>query len=73
MNGARLEFVEPDNNNRISVLELIFESTELERTRKLIGALWQHVQALNFPDVSQYDTSLNGIKQFEQDLIDNKI
>lgn len=71
--GGRLEFVEPDNNGRVSTLELAFEPAELDRTKKLMEALWRHVKQLNFPTVSSYDASLTGIKQFEQDLIDNKI
>ena len=73
VNSGRLEFVEPTDDGRINILELTFDPKELERTRLLMQAMWQHVQSLNFPDVSAYDASLNGIKQFEQDLIDGKI
>jgi hypothetical protein len=31
--------------------------------------MWRRVHGLDFPDVSSYDKSLSGIKQFEADLI----
>lgn len=71
--GGRLEFVEPDNNGRINTLELTFEPQELDRTKRLMEALWSHVKSLNFPNVSAYEANLNGIKQFEQDLLDGKV
>lgn len=70
---GRLEFVEPDSNNRINSLEVTFEDEEVERTKRLIAALWKHVHDLDFPDVSSYDASLKGIKQFEQDLLDGTV
>jgi DNA helicase-2/ATP-dependent DNA helicase PcrA len=65
-----LEFVEPDKNGRCHHLELLFDDVELERVRQLLTAMWQRVHALDFPDVSQYDQSLNGIKTFEHDLLE---
>ena len=67
--AGRLEFVEPDADNRIHHLELTFNDTELARTRRLLEAMWKHVHNLDFPDISNYDASLTGIKQFEADLI----
>ncbi len=71
--SGRLEFIEPDSRGRINNLELIFNQDDIARTEKLLKVMWQHVQALNFPDVSQYDATLSGIRQFEQDLLDEKI
>ena len=71
--SGRLEFVEPDNSGRINELTLGFEADEMERLRKLMVAIWNHIKSLNFPSVKQYDVSLSGIKQFEQDLIDGNI
>lgn len=71
--SGRLEFIEPDNNGRINFLELHFTDAEMQRTRALLQAMWQHIMQFNFPDVSQYDANLTGIKQFEQDLIDGNI
>ncbi len=66
---GRIEFIEPDGEGRINNLELAFKDDELARTRKLLQAMWQRVQALDFPDVNTYDKTLTGIKQFETDII----
>lgn len=71
--SARLEFVEPDEHNKLYSLELHFDDPkvkqELEHTSQLIQAIWQHAMALDFPDINSYDPSLTGIKQFETDLL----
>jgi DNA helicase-2/ATP-dependent DNA helicase PcrA len=67
--SGRIEFVEPDNENRINYLELAFKDEDVERTRKLIQAMWQCVMNLEFPDISGYDTTLTGMKQFEEELL----
>lgn len=66
---GRLEFVEPDENGRIVSLELRFKDEEVEETRQLIQAVWRTIRTLQFPDVSGYDQTLSGIKQFEADLL----
>lgn len=66
-----LEFVEPDDEGRIHYLELSFDQKELETTKRLLQAVWQCVCQLKFPDVSGYDQSLTGIKQFESVLLAN--
>lgn len=66
---GRIEFVEPDANNRIQWLELSFNSEELEQVRALIGAMWKRVQELDFPDVSDFEPNFTGIKQFEEYLL----
>jgi RecB family exonuclease len=67
--AGRLEFIEPDDENRIHSLDLSFNDAELERTKQLLTAMWQRVKALDFPDVSSYPASLTGIRQFEDDLL----
>lgn len=68
---GRLEFVEPDSDNRIHTLPLAFNNDELERVKQLLEAMWQRVYTLDFPDVSGYDATVSGMKQFEADLIAN--
>jgi DNA helicase-2/ATP-dependent DNA helicase PcrA len=70
---GRLAFIEPDKDGAINILELQFEPGELTRTTKLVQAMWQHVMTLNLPDVSSYDATIKGIKQFEQDLLDGNL
>ena len=55
------------------IRELIPSPDELDRLTLLIEAVWPRIQELNLPDVSNYDTSANGIAQFEQDLLDGAI
>jgi DNA helicase-2/ATP-dependent DNA helicase PcrA len=67
--GGRIEFVEPDVDGRINALELTFKGDEMERVKTLVQELWKRVQALDFPDVSGYEATLAGMKQFESDLV----
>ncbi|MEK7153690.1 MAG: PD-(D/E)XK nuclease family protein, partial [Patescibacteria group bacterium] len=68
---GRVEFIEPDTDNRIHTLELTFKDDELARVRKLLQAMWQRVHTLDFPDIGDYEPTLAGIKQFETDLLDD--
>ncbi len=70
---GRLEFLEPDETNNIHSLSLAFDDEELEKNTRLMKLVWQHIHDLSFPDTSDYDESLTGIKRFEQDLLDGKI
>jgi len=70
---GRLEFIQPDSHGRINSLDLTFSSDDIEHTEQLLKVMWQHVKELNFPAVSQYDATLAGIRQFEQDLLDGEI
>jgi DNA helicase-2/ATP-dependent DNA helicase PcrA len=67
-----LAFIEPTKAGETSVLELEFSnlSEELERTRRLIEAVWRHIVTLDLPDTSHYTQDLKGVLAFEQDLID---
>lgn len=68
-----LAFVEPDVDGQTNLLGLDFDDEEVKRTTSLLQAMWQCVQHLNLPDISPYDATLKGIKQFEQDLLDGNI
>lgn len=72
-----LEFVEEENNEKILELELSFEDKnikdELERFKKLIVAVYEKIVSLDFPDTSKYAQTLDGIKEFEEDLINKQI
>lgn len=71
--AGRLEFIEPDQEHHINALEINFNDTELARIKQLLEKMWQHVTQLTFPDISNYDQTLSGMKQFEDDLLDDKI
>jgi DNA helicase II / ATP-dependent DNA helicase PcrA len=42
---------------------------EIVRTKKLIIAVMSKIQNLDFPDISKYPKTLEGIRQFEEDLL----
>lgn len=67
--AGRLEFVEPNEQGSIHSLELSFTDAEVQETIRLIQAVWHCVQSLQLPDTGGYDQTLQGIKQFESDLI----
>ncbi|HYG83995.1 MAG TPA: ATP-dependent DNA helicase [Verrucomicrobiae bacterium] len=71
--AAQLEFVEPDKHGRIATLGVAYEAAELARFENLITAVWRHIQALDFPDVSKYEPNFKDIQKFEQDLVDGAI
>ncbi|MFA6608689.1 MAG: ATP-dependent DNA helicase [Candidatus Paceibacterota bacterium] len=71
-----LEFVEEEINDKILELTLSFEDKntkdELDRFKKLIVAVYEKIVSLDFPDTSKYPQTLDGIKEFEEDLIASK-
>ena len=69
INEGVIEFVEPDEEGQINRLKLEFNKHDTNFTLKLVQTIWEHVQTLNFPDVSGYPKNLTGIKKFESDLI----
>jgi len=68
-----LIFVEPDGADKIVRHTLDFDTQEEMRVKQLLAAIWKRVQNLQLPGVSNYGTTYTAIKQFEQDLIDDKI
>jgi hypothetical protein len=64
-------------DNSIATLSLSFDSTEAQnevrRLRKLAVAVYKKIVALDFPDTSKYEETLDGIKEFEEDLIAGSI
>ncbi|MDN5275887.1 MAG: uvrD [Candidatus Saccharibacteria bacterium] len=67
--GGILEFVEPDKTGEVRSLILQYDDDELERYKRLIGAVWEHIVVLDLPDVSAYDLSYKGILAFEEYLL----
>ena len=72
--GGALAFIEPDEEGRlVDNLDLSFDPDEMTRFATLIGAVWRHIMALDFPATDSYPPNLKGLQQFEQDLIDGTI
>jgi hypothetical protein len=51
-------------------LSLDLTDQDIERTTKLIQAVWKRIATLDLPDTSNYSPDLKGVLAFEQDLID---
>lgn len=65
-----LFFVEKnrDEDRFHRVVEYI-QTGEIERTKKLIIAVTRKIDTLDFPDISKYPKTLEGIRMFEEELI----
>jgi hypothetical protein len=57
-----------DEDRFHKVTEYIHEG-EIERTKSLIRAVSDCIRTLRFPDVSKYPATIEGIRQFEEDLL----
>ncbi|MBA3757666.1 ATP-dependent helicase [Candidatus Saccharibacteria bacterium] len=63
-----IEFVEPNEEGKVTRLELSYEPTEMAKFERLVQAVWVKIQKLDFPDASGYPVTMPGIKSFENDL-----
>ena len=68
-----LEFVEESSDKKVEEISILFANIdaqhELTRFKKLAVAVYKKIASLDFPDTSAYKQSLEGIKEFEDDLI----
>lgn len=72
VNRGILEFLEP-RNGRIIDLALDIESGDVIKLKKLIGIVYKKIKDLDFPDIEKYSKDMNGMQEFEEDLISGKI
>ncbi|MGH7885165.1 MAG: ATP-dependent DNA helicase, partial [Thermodesulfobacteriota bacterium] len=72
VNTGVLEFIEPENDD-IFELSAVISEEEVKRTINLIQIVYGKIMSLDFPDTSSYKQSINGIIDFENDLLDEKI
>jgi DNA helicase-2/ATP-dependent DNA helicase PcrA len=63
-----IDFIEPVDG-KIITLDYDIRESDVERQTLIINAVWESIMSLNFPDTSNYEQSLAGITQFEDDLI----
>jgi DNA helicase-2/ATP-dependent DNA helicase PcrA len=72
-----LEFVEELDDNRVLELTLQLDTKEargeLDDFKDLAVAVYKKIVTLDFPDISDYPKTLEGIKAFEKDLVLGKI
>jgi DNA helicase II / ATP-dependent DNA helicase PcrA len=70
---SKLVFVEPDvNSDEMYELPINYNAQEIERTEKLIKAVWNCIKNLDLPETQQYSKDIKGILKFEEWLIENK-
>ncbi|HVV67189.1 MAG TPA: ATP-dependent DNA helicase [Candidatus Saccharimonadales bacterium] len=69
---GQMVYVEADTQK---LLRLSYAPSEddVKRLRLLIEAVWKKIMALDLPDISHYSQDIDGVQQFEQDLIDGTI
>ncbi len=70
---GQLAFIEPTRAGESILLTLDLTGEDIERTTKLIEAVWRHIETLDLPDTSAYSPDLKGVLAFEQDLIDGLV
>lgn len=63
-----VEFLEPVDGD-IKILRLDISEEETAKMKKLVRVVYQKIMNLDFPDISRYDKSVEGIKAFTDDLI----
>ena len=71
--NGRLAFIEPTAAGTIVVEEVSYDKEELDRFRRLIGKVWEHIITLNLPDVSEYPQTYQGMLDFEEDLLNDRV
>ena len=71
--SGQLAFIEPSKAGDSILLSLDLTNEDIDRTKKLIQAVWNHILALDLPDTSKYSPDLKGVLAFEQDLIDGLV
>ena len=67
---GQLAFIEPTKGGESVLLSLDLSTEDIERTTKLIQAVWKRIVTLDLPDTSGYSDDYKGVLAFEQDLID---
>lgn len=69
-----IEFVEADTDDKLlPILMLNLDSEKLERFKRLILCVWQHIVSLDFPDTADYSSDHKGLLAFEEDLLNGEI
>jgi fructose-specific phosphotransferase system component IIB len=63
----------PTPQNKMQFLSYKITNEDVKRLKKLIVAVDKKIKKLDFPDISEYKQTIDGIISFENDLIDGNI
>ncbi len=69
MERGVLDYLEPLKDGRFVELALPITDADVERLTRLIAAVYKKIMALDFPDISKYPKTMDGITAFEEDLL----
>jgi DNA helicase-2/ATP-dependent DNA helicase PcrA len=64
-----LEFLNPTHNKEIITLSYTITENDVDRLKKLIIAVYNKIQQLDFVEIDAYQKNIQGVIQFENDLI----
>ena len=65
---TQMIYVEAENQKQL-YLSYEPDPEALQRTEKLIQAVWRNIMSLSFPDTDSYPQTIAGIHAFEEDLL----
>lgn len=68
--GGRIEFVEPDERGEILLLDYDYSDDKIAEFSQLVSAVWNRIQNLDFTLETEYPSSISGIIDFENSLLD---
>ncbi|MEO7364018.1 MAG: ATP-dependent DNA helicase [Candidatus Saccharimonadales bacterium] len=69
---TRMLYVEADSARALS-LSFTPTQADIDRLTSLVKAVWSRITTLNLPDVINYSADIDGITQFENDLINGVV
>lgn len=69
---GQLDFVEA-TDDKYYVLPVYFEREKEDRLKKLIQVVYSKITNLDFPDISVYPQTMQGIQSFIDDLVEERI
>ncbi len=67
--SSSISFVEPSRRGEFHQLVLDAKPQERADLQRLIAAVWRHIMELDFPNVSAYEPTLQGMIDFENQLM----
>lgn len=73
VNNGYLEFLNPTSDEEMAILPYIITAEDVERLKKIVIAVHNKIQKLDFLDVNKYEQTLEGMIQFEDDLINGVV